>query len=207
LVGGVVVPVDPQALASTLQVLLNSVDVPDGLSDQAMIERLDRVIDAAEHVLEVDGVGLMLLDEHGVLRVVGATDAAGDALERGQLRLEVGPAIECMRQDDAVMVADLADEENYAALWQWLVADSRREDLAGVPVRAVLSVPVRVAGRAVGTLNAFRSQPQRWVSEQTRAVEAYAGIIGVLLRLGARQADGKIRTPGMSQRTQGMTDG
>jgi hypothetical protein len=59
----------------------------------------------------------------------------------------------------------------------------------------------------VGTLNAFRSEPQRWMSEQTRAVEAYAGIIGVLLRLGARQADGKIRMPGMSERTQGMTDG
>jgi len=180
------VPVDQRALASTLQMLLNTMDVELAPDDRALVRHLDRVIEVARDVLQVDGVGLMLLDEDDRLRVVGASDAAGAALERGQQQLGVGPAIDCVRSAAEVAVPDLAGRAEYAALWRWLT-----EEAGGAPaVRAVLSIPVRAGGRVVGTLNALRSEPERWGAEHVGAVGAYAGIIGVLLRLGARSGQG-----------------
>jgi GAF domain-containing protein len=68
-------------------------------------------------------------------------------------------------------------------------------------VRAVLSVPVRVGGRVAGTLNALRARPEPWTADDARAIEAYAGIIGVLLGLGAQQPDVTFRTPPTSGQT------
>lgn len=60
-------------------------------------------------------------------------------------------------------------------------------------VRAVLSVPVRVREQVVGTLNALRAQTTRWTTTDVRAVEAYAGIVGVLLRLGSQERSASMR--------------
>jgi GAF domain-containing protein len=189
-------PVDQRALASTLQALLSTLDPPAGMDGQDLVQYLDRVLRAAQEVLGVDGVGLMLLDERDRLRVVGASDAAGAALERGQQQIGAGPAIDCIRAAATVTVVDVADRVDYAALWHWL---RRESGVADVP-RAVLSAPVRVEGTTVGTLNALRLRPERWTAEHAQAVEAYAGIIGVLLRLGARRSDGRIRAPGQTER-------
>ncbi len=69
---------------------------------------------------------------------------------------------------------------DYAGVWQAV-----RSGHDGAGLRAVLSVPVRVREQTIGTLNAFRSAPGRWRPDQIRACTAYAGIIGILLRLGA----------------------
>jgi GAF domain-containing protein len=171
-------PIDQLALASTLQHLLSTIDLPAGTDGAALIANLNRVMDAAREVLHVDGAGLMLVDDAGGLRVVGVTGPATEALERSQQQLGVGPGIDCVRSGATVMVSDLADHADYLPLWRWLESQGRGSD-----VRAVLSAPVRVAGDTIGTLNALRSQPHEWIAEESRAVEAYANIIGVLLRL------------------------
>ncbi|WP_179855637.1 GAF domain-containing protein [Paractinoplanes atraurantiacus] len=168
-------PVDQNALATSLENLSAA-----GLSHdrRGLEERLDQVLTAARDMIEVDGVGLMLLDDAGALRVAGASVPAGMALEQAQLRLDCGPGIDCVRGNETVTVTDLAASEDYAPVW---------EELKGgeAPVRAVVSVPVLVTGSVAGTLNALRSRPQRWDDDSVRAVEAYAEVISVLLRLGA----------------------
>ena len=181
--------IDQQALASTLQMLLATLDVPEATDEQALVSRLDRVMDAAHEVLQVDGVGLLLLDENDRLHMVGATDAAGTALERGQQHLGLGPAIDCVRLAATIAVADLADRADYADLWRWLGRRSADVEEAA-EVRAVLSVPVRVHGTVVGTLNVLRVDRHQWTVEDVAAVEAYANIMGVLLRLTAPSSDG-----------------
>lgn len=181
--------IDQQALAATLQMLLATLDLPETTDDGALVTHLDRVMDAAQEVLQVDGVGLLLLDDTDRLHMVGATDAAGTALERGQQHLGLGPAVDCVRLGATIPVADLADRTDYADLWQWL--KRRSADVEDVTqVRAVLSVPVRVHGRVVGTLNALRADCHEWTVEDVAAVEAYANIMGVLLRLTAPSHDG-----------------
>ena len=187
-----VVAIDQRALASTLQTLLATLDVPVEIDERALVERLDRVMDAAQQVLQVDGIGLLLLDRTERLRLIGASDPAGAALERGQQELSLGPAIDCVCGNRTVSITDLAARDDYAPLWQWL---EQHLGTAGeaAPVRAVASVPVCVAGRVVGTLNVLRNEPWQWTVEDTAAVEAYANVIGVLLRLAAPQSDGRIR--------------
>lgn len=179
--------VDQRALASTLQTLLQTMDLTPGMDRRTVVEHLDRVLEAAKHVLRVDGVGLLLLDEHDQLCLVGASDAASTALERGQQQLNAGPAIDCVRSAATVMVSDLADHSDYAGLWHWLSGRSGLPPHLGGPsaARAVVSAPVRVRGSVTGTLNVLGLQPQPWSADQVQAIEAYANIIGVLLRLAA----------------------
>ena len=181
-------PVDRDALVDSLQTLLAAVDLPDRADDRVLSERLDRVMASATQVLQVDGVGLMLLDEQDSLRVAGASDEVSAALEHSQQRLGEGPGIDCVRFDRTVAVEDLGTSPQYAAVWRWLRQYAENDGGSETPVvRAVLSVPVRVHGAIVGTLNALRLEPVRWGSDHVRAVEAYAGIVGVLIRLGRQE--------------------
>jgi hypothetical protein len=129
-----------------------------------------------------------LLDDHDALRVVGTTDDAAAALEAAQLELRIGPAIDCLRTGRCVGVDDLAASTDYARVWDWLTT---RPDPPATGVRSVLSAPVPVRGETVGTLNALHHTPQSWDAAQVRAVEAYAGLLGVLLRLGAATPAGR----------------
>jgi hypothetical protein len=175
-------PVDAGALASSLQKLLSTLDVSPTAPRQELGQRLGEVLSAASEVLGVASVGLMLLDDADALRVVGVSDPVVAALETAQQRLGVGPAIDSLRTGRTVAVDDLAESRPHRELWRWLQDGAPTPD-AGV-ARGVLSAVVRVRGEVVGTLNAVQTDPQRWSPEQARAVQAYADIIGVLLRLG-----------------------
>jgi GAF domain-containing protein len=180
------VPVDQRALASSLDSL--QVMIPAQADDGVVVEHLDRVMEAARRVLQVDGVGLMLDAGNDRLRIVGTSDAASAALERGQQQLGAGPAIDCVNTDSTILVPDLAAASRYSAVWRWL---QRQEWPVGEPpVRAVLSAPVRVGGRVAGTLNVLRSTPEQWTEEQAEAVAAYADLIAGLLRLATPSGDG-----------------
>ncbi|TQM38469.1 GAF domain-containing protein [Pseudonocardia cypriaca] len=187
---------DDAALATSLVELLSGLEVPDLLVEQHLLGRLEQVLAAAETVLGVDRIGLMLLDEHDRLQVVGASDPASSRLEHGQQQLGVGPGIDSLRTAQPVAVADLAassrgEQPHYTPLWEWL--QHRRDGSPTSPeaalVRSVLSVPVRARGRVVGTLNLARSRPGGWGERQLVACQAYADVIGVLLTLSAPLSD------------------
>jgi GAF domain-containing protein len=185
--------VDDELLSLSLLRLLDGLD-QRGLSRSQVLGRLEQALSAAEGVLGVDRVGLLLLDENDDLQVVGSSDAASDRLERAQQRLRVGPAWDSLQGDHAVAVPDLGaageGDGGYGALWRWLQHPERdgqaaRAVPAAAQVRAVLSVAVRSRGHAVGTLNAMRAQVGPWTDRQIGAVQAYADVIGTLLTLSA----------------------
>ncbi|MCO1654614.1 GAF domain-containing protein [Pseudonocardia humida] len=186
-------PIDDVAFSVSLMALLARVDLPTRADGQDVQARLDEVLSAATGVLGVDSVGLMMLDEDDVLRVVGVTDDAAGVLEAAQQRLDVGPGIDCVRDGAVVAVDDLAGSERYAPVWECLRGPSNGQPRGGGAARAVLSVPVRVRGETVGTLNALHRTPQRWDDAQVRAVEAYGAVIAILLRLeAAARTDGSV---------------
>jgi GAF domain-containing protein len=189
--------VDEAALTASLITLLSRADLPSPLGERQLLDRFDEVFRASTQVLGVDSVGLMLLDGRDALRVVGATDDAGAALEAAQVHLRTGPAIDCLATGRTVAVDDLATSTDYAPVWEWLTRSGEAPQ-----VRSVLSAPVPVNGETVGTLNALHRAPQSWESAQVRAVQAYAGLIGIQLRLGAA-----VRTDGAAHRSDPPEEG
>jgi GAF domain-containing protein len=158
---------------------------PRALPDPGgLFATLQRVIDATQVVFQVDGASLALEHEDGSLRWVVVTDGAAGLLEDAQRDLGEGPGLAAYGDAAAVVVVDLA-------------TDRRFERLAAVVtprgLRGVLAVPVVVAGRPVGALSVYATQPCPWSGIDVAAVGAYAGVVAELLRaamaLDARDAE------------------
>jgi ANTAR domain len=66
----------------------------------------------------------------------------------------------------------------------------------------VLSVPVRLAKRPVGTLNVYTSNPRAWSAEEVDAVGAFAVVTAELIRTGAELA---VREVEVAQLRQALT--
>lgn len=168
-------PIDEAALSRSLELLTDGLTtVP---STVALTTRLAVVVSAAQDVLGVEAVGLLLLSDTSQLRTVASTGPASAALERAQEELGVGPGVDTLRTEATVVVADLRAEAAYAPLWHRIGA-------AGV--RAVVAAPVSVDREVVGNLNGMRRQPHVWSADEVAAVEAFAGVIGTLLGMTAR---------------------
>jgi hypothetical protein len=140
---------------------------------------LQRVTEATRAVVEVDGAGLTLAHEHGLPHWVAVSDAAMELLLQVQHEFNEGPCIAAYTQDRVVAVEDL----RVALGWERVAAV-----LAQLEVRAVLSVPVRLATQPVGTLNVYASQPRVWSVEEVEAVGAFAIVTAELVRAGVELA-------------------
>jgi len=156
-----------------------------GLPDPGdVFATLQRVIDATRTVFQVDGASLALEHEDGSLRWVVLTDGAARLLEDAQRDLGEGPGLVAYADAAAVAVVDLATDRRFARLAA--VVTQRG-------LRGVLAVPVAVAGRPVGALSVYATEPCPWSGIDVAALGAYAGVVAELLRadmaLGARDAE------------------
>lgn len=133
----------------------------------ALRPSLELVCRAAVDLFGVDGCGLMMLDDAQVLRYVVATDDAGRILEQVQEEVGEGPCVDALLHDVTVATSDVTDDD------RWPQAGTR---LRSTPVRAVLGLPVKAGGGAVGSLNLYRSQPYSWDDSEIDALRAFAGM-------------------------------
>jgi len=140
---------------------------------------LQRVTEATRTVLRVDGAGLTLVHEDGRPRWVAVSDAAVELLEQVQHDFGEGPCLAAFAQDRVVAVEDLAA----APAWDRIAAV-----VARLQVRGVLSVPVRLAGQPVGTLDVSAARPRAWSVEEVEAVGAFATVTAELIRTGVELA-------------------
>jgi GAF domain-containing protein len=135
-------------------------------------------------VFQVDGASLALEHEDGSLRWVVVTDGAAGLLEDTQRDLGEGPGLAAYAEGAAVAVMDLATDRRFARL----AAVVTPRGLHGV-----LAVPVAVAGRPVGALSVYATQPCPWSGIDVAAVGAYAGVVAELvaasMALDARDAE------------------
>ena len=60
-------------------------------------------------------------------------------------------------------------------------------------VRGVLSVPIRLAGQPVGTLDVYSTQPRAWTAYELEALGEFAAVAGELvhasMELAARELE------------------
>jgi GAF domain-containing protein len=146
-------------------------------------------------VFQVDGASLALEHVDGSLRWVVVTDATAELLEDMQRDLGEGPGLAAYAGAAAVPVVDLGTDPRFARL---------AAVVSQLSVHGVLSVPVAVAGRPVGSLSVYAAQPCPWSAIDAAAVGAYAGVVAELVR--ASMALG-VRTAEVAELTQALTAG
>jgi len=144
-----------------------------------LLTGLQRVTEATRVVVGVDGAGLTLAHEQGPPRWVAVSDAAMELLEQVQQDFNEGPCLLAYAEDRIVAVEDLRSE---------LVWDRVAVVVAQLHVRGVLSVPVRLAGQPVGTLDVYATAPRVWSVEEVEAVGAFAIVTAELVRTGVELA-------------------
>ena len=152
-------PIDPVTLEESLKALAEHPDPEPYAALQALV-------DGVQKLFELDGAGLMLTDTEGALRYVAASDKDSQLLEEAQAQLGAGPCVESMVRNTIVASSDLRADERWPELGEQ-VGD----------VRAVLGVPVRLAGGAVGSLNVYVDVPHDWAEDERRALSAYSELV------------------------------
>jgi len=159
--------IDTNALRDALEGL--------GSIDRATVDvedALRRVVRSTKSVFAVSGAGLMLVDSASILRYVVASDEPGQVLETAQEQVGTGPCVDALVNDEVIMTADLAEDGRWPEVAQIVVP-------AGV--RAVLGVPVHVAGGPVGSLNVYCDEPHEWDDSELEAIRAFDLLIEDLL--------------------------
>jgi GAF domain-containing protein len=187
-------PVDEQALARSIDLLSGALLAVDGPPVPSLASRLAEIVAAANDLLGADAVGVLMLDETGLLRAVASSSATAGALELAQERLGIGPGHDTLAGNDSVLVTDLAAVAAYAPLLT---------EVGQPAVRAVLSAPIRIEAEVVGNLNLMRLDVHHWSEAETRAAEAYAEVVGRLLQMGARV---QVSEPAMRTSVAGHAD-
>lgn len=165
-------PIDRRSASRELRLLLQGVD---GLAGEGLAAALQRVAEAATTVLRAQGAGVMLADEHEVLRCAVASGPPGRGLATAQERLGAGPALDSYANELPVSSRDLT-------------ADSRWPDLRHLidraAVRSVLSAPLTLpGGRPIGALNLHSSRERDWEVSEVAATTAYAGVVASLIAM------------------------
>jgi GAF domain-containing protein len=164
--------IDRRSVTRELRLLLQGVD---GLAGEGLAAALQRVAEAATMLLRAQGAGVLLADEHEVLRCAAASGPPGRGLATAQERLGAGPALDSYRSEVPVTSRDLT-------------ADGRWPDLRHLvdraAVRAVLAAPLTLpGGRPIGALNLHSSRARDWEVAEIAATMAYAGVVASLISM------------------------
>jgi PAS domain S-box-containing protein len=138
----------------------------------SLAEALHEMIAAAIPLLRADGVGLMLADQRGALRWVTATNLAEQAFEQAERDLGEGPCIDAYTSREVVWTANLRNDPR----WPRLGPAARTNQ-----IRGVLSAPVLLGDRPIGTCNALTMTAREWTQADAGAVRAFAVMLGRLI--------------------------
>jgi GAF domain-containing protein len=166
------VPIDRRSATQELRLLLQGVD---GLAGEELAAALQRVAEAATTVLGAQGAGVMLADEHEVLRCAAASGPPGRGLASAQERLGAGPAVDSYASEMPVVSRDVTSDGRWPDL---------RHLLDRAAVRAVLSAPLTLpGGRPIGAIALHSSRERDWDVAEIAATVAYAGVVASLIAM------------------------
>lgn len=158
--------IDPDALAGSLR-RLRDIDVASDLQG-----RLDDVVEQVREIFSSDGAGLMFLDDQSALRYATASDEGARLLEQAQEDLGHGPCVSSLVENTLVATVDVQADDRWPGL---------ARTMEGSRVHAVLGIPVRLGGTALGSLNVYRSSPHPWDDDEIEALTAFTHVVEALV--------------------------
>jgi GAF domain-containing protein len=144
-------------------------------------EAMQQVVDSAAGVLSVTGSGLMFADDDHVLRYVAASDGHGRELEHAQEDAGTGPCVAALVNDQVVHTDDVTEDPRWPEI---------HESLRPTRVRAVLGLPIRVGGVAVGSLDAYRAKAGPWDPSEIEGLTAFSALAEQLVLTAFRAERG-----------------
>ena len=146
------------------------------------------LLDAGRRILEVDGVGLMLVDGQGRLYAAGGSDEACLAFLRAQEHLVKGPCWHALLLERSVHSGRIGGDSRWPQLGEAATVNG---------IGAVLATPIGLYGGPIGACMLFSSS-RTWTDDEVLAAEAYASILAASLELAGEAQ----RTTVLSHRLQ-----
>jgi GAF domain-containing protein len=138
-------------------------------------EAMQRIVHATHTIFDVDGAGLMLIDDEMRLRNAAVSDARFERLELLQEKVDQGPCISAYEEKELVCVDDLEDA----------AAQSRWPDFCPAAVAegvaAVLASPIPFNQSAVGVVGVLSEDPRPWTPEGELALMAFTDLAALMI--------------------------
>ena len=149
------------------------VELVDALvGDFDVIDVLTGLSSRCVELLSASAAAILLADDNGRLRVVGASDDQVKLLELFQLQNEQGPGLDCYATGTVVSHPDL----EHGSPWPIFAAQSVAE---GFP--SVCAVPLRLQNVVLGCLNLFMSEPVRLSDADVVLARALADVASIAI--------------------------
>lgn len=133
-------------------------------------EKVDRAVQllaeaAKDAIPGTSGAGVSLLNDQGRRTSQGATDAIVEQADVAQYELGEGPCLTAWASDETVVVQDVASDGRWP-LWSQAVAS--------LPVRSVVSAPLRTETGSLGALKIYAASPSVYDAGMGLLLEKFA---------------------------------
>ena len=160
------------------------------IDDYSITELLDSFCSDIAAVLEVDGAGVMLEDEHGDLRFVSASDDLIGSIEALQIELGEGPCRHAYDSGEVTLIPNLSEDTRFPKF-------SPRAAAAGLC--SVQSYALRTDDLCVGALNVYSKTPTTFGDDVAEAGQLLADMCTTYI-VNARALSESYKVAGQLQR-------
>jgi GAF domain-containing protein len=135
-------------------------------------DAITEVVHTTHTMFDVDGAGLMLVDDEQQLRKVAASDDRFGHLEDLQTYHQEGPCIDAFDTKELISAEDLVTEHRWPKFSQAALARK---------VRAVLASPLPYNQSAVGVVAVLSEQRRPWSPEGELALLAFTDLAALFI--------------------------
>ncbi|BCL28663.1 ANTAR domain-containing protein [Streptomyces aurantiacus] len=151
-----------------LEILVEAVDTLT--DDFDLIEFLHRLSTRCVELLDVDAAGVMIVDQHGELQLIAASDEKTRLLELFALQHSQGPCVRCYHSGRAQLNISLTSSAATAGFGPF----AARARTAGFTVTHAL--PMKLRHQVVGAVNLFGTRLRRLSDADVHVGQAIADV-------------------------------
>jgi GAF domain-containing protein len=139
---------------------------------------LQRIVESADALFQVDGTALMLVDRDQVLRNLAVSHLRAALLEELQAEHGEGPCVDAYDEKQTVRADDLQRDRR----WPGFAPAAAQRGLV-----AVLASPIPYSTEAVGVVAVYASGPHPWSEAEVEAIVAFTDLAAMMI-LNAMEA-------------------
>ncbi|HEV7950034.1 MAG TPA: GAF and ANTAR domain-containing protein [Glaciihabitans sp.] len=142
--------------------------------DYDVIELLNTLVRESVDLFDAQAGGIMIVDGTNELHVVVSTSEKAELVEFMQLDAGAGPCVQAFTTGAAVIVPDVGES---GAEWSQFREEALRQGF-----HSLASIPLRLRGEIIGTMNLMRTSPGKLNDRDLAAAQALADVatIGIL---------------------------